>query len=389
MGKSLILEIKKLRKNIYHYIENMESTTKINFVQIDEIESVLEGLKSLEKEQYLPDRSIDKHFLSDSYIYRWAQSIRKAGENKSVNEISFLLQEMWQYLELPDLLLRYFMSGTAYAGIALKIFEYCYCIEKSPEVLELAKKIMEAREVITFPVFLDVKEDFWKPEVGYDDNFGLYYMIDPINSPDFPLYLKKSCASLEEAKRYALQIMKEQDERSPHRYFNKRMEVPEGAVLIDAGVAEGNFTAACIDRVSKVYLVECDPEWMECLKISFRNYLDKIVFVNKFLGSYDDETTITIDSMLNGSSADYIKMDIEGAELSALNGAEYTLAYSKEIKCNICVYHRLYDNEMIKSLLESYGFFCENTKGYMCFQGDIEFPLCPRRGLLQAVKGRR
>jgi FkbM family methyltransferase len=65
--------------------------------------------------------------------------------------------------------------------------------------------------------------------------------------------------------------------------------------------------------------------------------------------------TLSIDDMVrekNVPRIDFIKMDIEGSELSALKGAETTLRRFKP-KLAICVYHRLEDFFDIPAYLES------------------------------------
>lgn len=49
--------------------------------------------------------------------------------------------------------------------------------------------------------------------------------------------------------------------------------------------------------------------------------------------------TISIDEMLNGQRVSYIKMDIEGAEMEALNGAHNTINKFRP-KLAISVYHK-------------------------------------------------
>ena len=68
----------------------------------------------------------------------------------------------------------------------------------------------------------------------------------------------------------------------------------------------------------------------------------------------------TIDNILNGQEATYIKMDVEGAELLSLMGAEETIRKYKP-KLAICVYHRFDDlltiPKYIKSLSSEYKFY--------------------------------
>ena len=67
--------------------------------------------------------------------------------------------------------------------------------------------------------------------------------------------------------------------------------------------------------------------------------------------------TVSIDDLVNSGSiekADFIKMDIEGAELSALKGAEQTIRRFKP-KLAITVYHNLKDFWEIPEWLDSLG----------------------------------
>jgi hypothetical protein len=63
--------------------------------------------------------------------------------------------------------------------------------------------------------------------------------------------------------------------------------------------------------------------------------------------------TDTIDSLIQ-SKVDYIKMDIEGAEVPALKGARKTIAMYKPILA-ICIYHNQSDFVEIPELILSYN----------------------------------
>ncbi len=68
----------------------------------------------------------------------------------------------------------------------------------------------------------------------------------------------------------------------------------------------------------------------------------------------------TIDNILNGDRASFIKMDIEGSETEALRGAEKTNRKYKP-KLAICVYHKKEDlaviPKMIKQFDSTYRFY--------------------------------
>jgi FkbM family methyltransferase len=72
---------------------------------------------------------------------------------------------------------------------------------------------------------------------------------------------------------------------------------------------------------------------------------------------YDINTiveTITVDKLLAGEKATYIKMDIEGAELESLRGAKDTICKNKP-KLAISVYHKRDDIWEIPMLLLEYN----------------------------------
>lgn len=64
--------------------------------------------------------------------------------------------------------------------------------------------------------------------------------------------------------------------------------------------------------------------------------------------------TTSIDEILDGGEATYIKMDIEGAEYEALLGAKNTIKKYKP-KCAISIYHKRCDIWEIPILLLSYN----------------------------------
>lgn len=220
-------------------------------------------------------------------------------------------------------------------------------------------------------------------DITYDNDIDMYYVMHFGKRMYYP---KKYRNSEDVAKHYRF-IALEQDVRSPHRYLDQTIFVEEGDVVIDAGVAEGNFSLEVVDKVSKLYLIECEDEWMEALKQSFKPYKHKVVFVKKFLSNKDDDYNITIDNMVS-EKVNFIKMDIEGAELDALEGAKRTLMASDKLSCAICSYHRHGDEDKIKEILSSYKLETSTSNGYMFFLHDEQALMNSelRRGLVRGIK---
>lgn len=181
-------------------------------------------------------------------------------------------------------------------------------------------------------------------------------------------------------------VLYEQGAESPHLYIRDDSEIPDGAVIVDAGVCEGNFALRYVERAKKVYLIESDSRWMEALYRTFSGYKDKVVFCNKFLSGHDNTHEITLDRLVS-EKIDFLKMDIEGSEVDALLGGRTVLERSSA-RCAICSYHRQYDEKYISFLLEAYGYHTEHSKGYMCFPYDenVSDTLDLRRGVIYGEK---
>jgi FkbM family methyltransferase len=85
------------------------------------------------------------------------------------------------------------------------------------------------------------------------------------------------------------------------------------------------------------------------------NYESRISFKGKNIINVD-----TIDNLLNGHKVTFIKMDIEGSEIEALQGAIKTIQVNKP-KLAICVYHKKNDlitiPQFLNTLEPKYRFF--------------------------------
>lgn len=151
-------------------------------------------------------------------------------------------------------------------------------------------------------------------------------------------------------------------------FLDSLINFSENEVFVDCGAYTGdsilsflsNYRAKGFKNPRKIYGLEPDGDnfsqlseaindfhfcqavnagaWNVNTKISFLQgvgELSKIDFENKS----DTIDVVTIDSLLDGAEATFIKMDIEGAELAALQGAENTIRNYKP-KLAISLYHK-------------------------------------------------
>lgn len=186
---------------------------------------------------------------------------------------------------------------------------------------------------------------------------------------------------------YYRSVIAEQDERSPHCYNKCEYSVETGDVVVDVGAAEGIFALDIIDIASKVYLVEADEEWMEALRQTFREDAEKVQIIYGFADCVTEGDRVSLDSLFS-EEINYIKMDIEGSEKSALQGAERLLNECENIKCAICSYHCKEDEEWITNYLQAHGFVTDMSDGFMCPDWTVESYLEAelRRGIVFGKK---
>lgn len=221
-------------------------------------------------------------------------------------------------------------------------------------------------------------------EIVVESENGLLYTIHNGKK----MFFSRDYDSAEKVKTYYKSLLVEQDPKSPHRYLTNNFTVDDGAVVIDAGVAEGNFTLDVIDRIRKAYLFEPDKKWVEALELTFASYGEKVKIVNKGVSDYCDRNTTKIDLEVEEDSVDFIKMDIEGEEFYALCGAADIIGNSRNIRISVCTYHQEFAYEAIKNKLQKYGFKVEHSYGYMWYieHFNVMRPMVLRRGLIRAEK---
>ncbi|MBO6302075.1 MAG: FkbM family methyltransferase [Ruminiclostridium sp.] len=181
-------------------------------------------------------------------------------------------------------------------------------------------------------------------------------------------------------------------------YFDERIIVPgDNETFIDCGAYTGDSCIGFfeflkrnnIKTYNKCVAFEPDPENFRKMEKNLKFYKN-IEMLNA--GAYDKKDVLhfspgkdmgsrldsagkisvnvdSIDNVLNGEEATIIKMDIEGAELSALKGAEKTIRKYKP-RLAICVYHKTDDlltiPDYILSINPDYKLYFRNYCAQSC-----------------------
>ncbi len=266
-----------------------------------------------------------------------------------------------------------------YKQSIIKRYSDCDDVEIKMIVNRLSQKPLEVFNYDFTDKYKNVELD-----IHFDNSSDLFYAV--IGGKN--LYFPRSFSDKKSVLAYCRSILIEQDKQSPHRYIDDDFDVNEGDVVVDAGVAEGNFALDIIDRAKRVYLIEADSLWVEALHHTFDKYGDKIKIINKYVSSYCEGKLSTLDAMVQ-ESVDFIKMDIEGSEYDALLGAEMLMSKPGPMKVAACCYHGDYDQILIQNELGKYGFSCTCTDGYMwfpytCKQSQVSTKL--NRGIVRGIK---
>lgn len=186
------------------------------------------------------------------------------------------------------------------------------------------------------------------------------------------LYFKRDMLVSTEAAYRGLLI--EQDERSAHRYVDSYEEL-KGKTLLDIGAAEAIFTLDTIEYIDHAYLFECDESWIEALEATFAPYKEKITIVRKYVSDVDDEDNIRLDTFFQGEGKSidnlFLKMDIEGYERKALEGAVHILEHGRQIGGSVCIYHLHDDKKVIESELKNFNLKINIQPGYLYFEKEM------------------
>jgi Methyltransferase FkbM domain len=171
---------------------------------------------------------------------------------------------------------------------------------------------------------------------------------------------------VEKVKKDYRALLIEQDPRAAHRYVRSYDEL-NNRTLIDVGAAEASFALDTIELTRKVIIFECMEHWQKPLQATFAPWQDKVSVVKKYVGNKTSGEFVTLDDFLVDSNRDhlFIKMDIEGAERMALEGAQKILQTGKNIQVAVCTYHRSGDPEFMEKFLTGYGFKTEFSDGLM------------------------
>jgi len=219
-----------------------------------------------------------------------------------------------------------------------------------------------------------------KIQVYKDDDNGLYYVIHQGKR----LYYSRDYSTESAVRENYNYILIEQDADSPHSYISECFTVNQNDTVFDIGAAEGNFSLDVVERVSSLYLFETNEKWVEALQATFKPWEHKVHIINKYVCNSDSNTDISLNNFMGLHSVDFIKMDVEGAEVNILRDIQNLIKENRGVKFAVCTYHNHSDAKIIEHIFTECGYKHTYSSGYMLFIHSKLRPPYFRRGLIRA-----
>lgn len=260
------------------------------------------------------------------------------------------------------------------SGVLMKNFLSAkYSDSPNPEI-QNTLKFWKDNDISVFNQYLAYSPDTFD-EVFFDAKTNLpYILFETISGKKLKMYYPSDYNFNTVGDRsYVKNILKEQLPDSPHLYMTANHKVNEGDIIIDAGVCEGNFSLKYVDIAKKIYLFENDPKWINALSYTFKD-IKNVEIIDKGVSNTTNDDFVKIDDAVKISAKEryFLKMDIEGYEIPALQGAD-ALLKTNRVTSSICSYHKYHDDIRIKLILEKYGYKTSFSKGYMTFLYATDF----------------
>lgn len=198
-----------------------------------------------------------------------------------------------------------------------EILDYYREHPSQDQEIKAALEYIDKHAVSAFPYPFRDKYIQKEVAVHIDKESGLYYVM----RGEKRLYMCRSKTYIGVQHTYNCLLI-EQDEASPHRYLTPEFDVNETDVVVDIGCAEGILSLDLVDRVKKLYLFECEDEWIEALQLTFAPWKDKVEIIRKYVSGRDDGQNISLDTFFKDKAdkPTFFKIDVEGAEMQVLRG---------------------------------------------------------------------
>jgi hypothetical protein len=219
-------------------------------------------------------------------------------------------------------------------------------------------------------------------EVFFDESYKMHYVF----LDGKRLYFKRRLSKKNIRNSFS-GLLREQDINSPHRYLTKDFNAAD-SIVADIGAADGNFSLSVIDTAKKIWIFECDREWIKALRATFAPWPEKVEIINKRVADRDDNKNISFNTFFKSCpEINFLKIDVDGAEEKVLRSCYGALSSGKPMKVVLCTYHKDNDENEFTTILRNLGFDVSYSSGYMIHYFDKQMKTSYlRRGLIRATR---
>ncbi len=351
----------------------------------------------------------------NNYFFDSLQRMKNNGNPLVLYGAGCLGEMTWSFLARQDIQLDYvalnrvyITAETDFHGIPVIAIEDLLaditpfnCIVALQHVTpELEATLSDAaREVLIYdPAFIGVNTNLW-----YTPEFCEEH-ADVLNQLYEQLADEKSKRTLVAFLNQRLSTKREhyQSVYEPKHYFPQDVvQLKEGEVFVDCGAYDGDSINAFMRELQAQHIAQpehiigFEPDVANFNKLVANTaYINSCQCVNK--GVWHEETQLffqsgqalssrlseeetagesialtSIDNILKGKKASFIKMDVEGAELNALRGAELTIRNHAPVLA-ISVYHKPEDlltiPQFVQSVSAGYKFYLRAHHPELAFE---------------------
>lgn len=249
-----------------------------------------------------------------------------------------------------------------------------------PAIVQALDYLKGRLDTVFFPAPFREKYEYRHIYLGFDEDHTPYWDMEEGKRlyflPDSPDKVRRDLNGLRI----------EQDEESAHRYLTPSFNLGEDDVLADVGCAEGILTLQHIEKIRHAYLFESDPAWISVLEKTFKPWKEKVTIVKGYVSDKDEGDHLRLDTYFKreGTTPTFVKLDVEGHEMSAINGMEGLLDGGLPMKVAACTYHLQDEYSQLLDYVQKKGYSYETSRGVMLF-GLYDTPKPPyfRHGLIR------